>query len=985
MRRILALALLAVLVTSRPAAAQYRIDTWTTEQGLPQNSINGILQTRDGFIWLTTFGGIVRFDSVNLDVFNTVNTPALRTSRFTNLIEDPAGALWISADAYGVVRYQNGAFRSFTVSDGLPEDQVRSLFLDADGHVIVDTRGGAVEFRDGHFIARPDIPSEKDPAKAMLNHGRGGTIWYYQDGRITKWDRGRVTRRLPMPRPRRVCEDPSGALWIETWERRLLSADKDGRLVEYGAQDGLPPLATMALSADRDGTLWFGMSGGQGLLRFRNGRFTQLTTADGLPNNHVGAVFQDREGTRWVPTEGGLARLTDRPITTYSAADGLAADNTYPIVQDRRGDIWIGGWAGLTRYRDGVFTDVAKDLGIAGESVDTILEDRKGTIWIGTFGGVIRRIANGQATSIVLPDGNGVRALYEDRAGNLWAGGQGGISRIHNGTVVPEKTYDGGETSAFFEDRNGALWIGNQHGVTRYADGVFTRFGRDQGLSDTPVREIYEDADGGLWFGTYDQGLFRYRNGKLFRLSTAHGLPTNGAFRIIEDDDGWFWMSSNVGIYRVQRKGLDDVADGRARFVTAVLYGRRDGMLNTECNGGNQSSGMRAKDGRIWFPTQQGVAVFDPSTIPVNSQAPPIAITGLLVGTLPIPVTDHVEIRSGSTAFEVQFAALTFVRPELSRFRFRMDGLDPDWVEAGGQRAARYAHLPYGDFRFHVIAANRDGIWNETGAVITVSVIPPFWRASWFFALLGLAVMGIAFGAHRVRVGVLERQQRLRETFSRQLIESQENDRSRIAAGLHDSLSQTLIVMKNWAVMGQGTLPEDHRARATLGDISNAASEALHEVREISYNLGPYQLQRFGLSPTIIEMVEKVAGAAGIEVTIRVAPISDDDFSKEAQLAVFRIVQEAMNNVVKHSGATRVSLTMDVVEHRMRVVVADNGRGFDYPAETAGTPRADGFGLFGMSERMRLIVGEIVVETAAGAGTTIRIEVPSLRVARRES
>lgn len=977
MRRLVLPIAFALLFGSRPAAAQYRIDTWTTEQGLPQNSVNSILQTRDGFIWMTTFGGIVRFDSVNLEIFNTVNTPALRTSRFTSLIEDPAGALWISADAYGVVRYQNGAFRSFTVSDGLPEDQVRSLFLDADGHVIVDTRGGAVEFRDGRFEARLDIPTEHDPGKAMLNHGAGGAIWYFEHDKIKKWDRGRITRELPMARPRRVFEDPSANLWIETWERKLLCVIGD-RVVEYGAKDGVPPFATAALSADRDGTLWFGMRGGQGLLRFRNGTFTHFTTADGLPNDHVGSVYQDREGTRWVPTEGGLARLTDRPIMAYSTANGLAVNNSYPIYQDHRGDIWIGGWAGLTRYRNGVFSDVAKEVGVAGESVDTIVEDRKGALWVGTFGGVIRRIANGKATSITLPDGNGVRALYEDRAGNMWAGGQGGVGRIRDGVFVPEKSYDGGETFVFFEDRRGVLWIGNQHGVIRYADGQFTRFGRAQGLSDTPVREIYEDADGGLWFGTYDQGLFRYRDGKFFRLSTAHGLPTNGAFRIIEDDRGWFWMSSNVGIYRVERKSLDDVADGRARFVTAVLYGRRDGMLNTECNGGNQSSGMRANDGRIWFPTQQGVAVFDPSTIPVNSQAPPIAITGMLVGNMPIPVSDHVEIRSGSTAFEVQYAALTFVRPELSRFRFRMDGLDPDWVEAGGQRAARYARLPYGDFRFYVIAANRDGIWNNTGTVISVSVIPPFWRTSWFFALLGLAAIGIAFGAHRVRVGVLERQQELRETFSRQLIESQENDRSRIAAGLHDSLSQTLIVMKNWAVMGQSALPDDHAARATLGDISTAASDALKEVREISYNLGPYQLQRFGFSPTVVEMVEKVAAAAGIEVTTAVGPIDEDlsHFSKEAQLAVFRIVQESMNNIVKHSGATRVSLTIRADAAAMRVVVQDNGRGFDYPQESAGVPRAEGFGLFGMSERMRLFGGTIIVDTAPGRGTTIRIDVP---------
>jgi signal transduction histidine kinase/ligand-binding sensor domain-containing protein len=963
-------ALALAVVVPTPASAQYRIDTWTTEQGLPQNSVNDVLQTRDGFIWLTTFGGLVRFDGAAFRVFNTVNTPALRTSRLTGLVEDADGALWIGTDGFGVVRYRDGAFTPFTMDEGLPANRVSHLFPDADRRVIVDTPKGLVEWRDNRFQPRPGMPTLADPSITILDHTPAGAIWYFGAAGITKWERDRVTRTLPLPRPRRVFEDRAGRLWMETQERRLVRADAD-RVIEYGEADGVVKVATAAMSDDREGNVWIGMRGGGGLLRFRDGAFVHFAKGDGLPSDQIGAVFQDREGTHWVPTTGGLARLTGRPIAAFGVAEGLAADNTYAVYQDRAGDIWIGGWSGLTRVREGAFTSVGEQMGFAGENVQSILEDRDGAMWFGSFGGSVRRIRGSEMSTVMGP--KSLRAIYQDRAGTVWIGGQGGLGRIRDGAFVPEPGYNGGDVHVLFEDRPGTLWIGTDRGATRYRAGAFSNVGPADGLSGPPVRAIHEDAGGTLWFGTYDGGLFRYSDGKFTRITTQQGLPTNGAFRIIEDERGWFWMTSNAGIYRVARSELEDVAAGRAPSVTAVVYGQRDGMRHSECNGGSQPAGIRARDGRIWFPTQQGVAVFDPATIPINRQPPPVVITDVLVANVPVTGRSRIEIRSGSTAVDVQFAALTFIRPELSHFRFRMDGLDTGWIDAGQQRMARYAQLPYGTFRFHVTAANRDGVWNPEGASLDIVVVPPFWRTRWFLALVVFGTAAIGVAVHRWRMGMLRQQKRLGEAFSRQLIDTQEEERRRVAAGLHDSLSQTLMLMKNWAVIGRNTLPPDHQACAPLNDISVAASHALSEVREISHNLGPYQLERIGFAQTVQDMVDKVASASGIRFTMSLtAP--DGLLPKEQQIAAFRVIQEALNNIIKHSGATEASIVMRAEPSAVRVSIHDNGRGFD-PASVS-LSHAHGFGLFGMSERIRLVGGRFHVESSGTGGTLVEFDVP---------
>lgn len=975
------IACLVVLVLCRPAAAQYSMTTWTTADGLPQSSVIAIAQTPDGFLWVTTLGGLARFDGRTFRTFDTTTNPELPHSRFGGMVVDLDGQLWLTLQTAELLRFSNGTFDVMDEADGLPSVPVLRIHK-WQGRLAAETARGTVVWKDGRFLAEPSIQAPAEAA-TMVFAGIGAGLsarWYRDgDGRALRFEAGTLTRTATLP-GRIVYEDRSGRVWaLESPGGELTSLIGDGTRTTYGPKAGQRGLEQLAVLEDADGTLWFVSP--NGLVRFRDGRFRSFTTADGLPDNFVRYAFEDREGTHWVGSNTGLTRLVEQPVTSLTVAEGLAADNTYPVLQDRQGTIWIGGWPGLTRYRNGALervTDTFRLLNQARRPVNvlSLMEARDGALWVGAMADLFR-IRGEHTEKIDTPWVMTAHVMYEGPSGEMWFGTENGLVRYQDGVftrVLRADRTTGGETSAMFIDRSGTHWVGNIHGLARVTDGRLVQVGPETGFTGTRVRAIHQDANGTLWFGTYDTGLFMYRDGRFTRFTVREGLPTNGAFRIIEDDQGRFWISSNVGIYRVARADLEAVAAGRQRLASSVLYGREDGMASAEANGLGQPSGIRAQDGRLWFPTQRGVAIIDPAGMTQNTAPPPVTFLDISIGGFPRVERDRIEIRSGSTEFQARYAALTFIRPELARFRYRMEGLDPDWVEAGTDRTARYPALPFGTYTFRVIAANRDGVWNEQGAAVTLVVVPPFYRAPWFLALTGVVLIATAFGAYRWRVGTLERRQALQEAFARQLIDSQETDRRRIAAELHDGVSQTLVVMKNWAHFGEQALTDDSPARKKLGEIASAASQALDEVRDVVHDLVPYHLERQGFGESIRETAQRVGDAAGIAIECRIAPV-DHRLSPQTALRLFRVFQEGLNNVVKHAGASAAWLELAEDPAGVRLTIRDNGKGFD-PSAVTPTTAGEGFGLMGMTERARMMGGDLRIESSLGSGTTLTIVVP---------
>jgi signal transduction histidine kinase len=533
----------------------------------------------------------------------------------------------------------------------------------------------------------------------------------------------------------------------------------------------------------------------------------------------------------------------------------------------------------------------------------------------------------------------------------------------------------GDDVRVIVDGAAGDMWIGGYHGLTRLLHGEFRHWTENEGLPSNTIRAIYPDHEGAVWIGTYDAGLARFKDGRFTRYTTHEGLFDNGVFQILEDSRGNLWMSCNHGIYRVSKAELNEFAAGKRAAIESVAYGRGDGMLNVECNGGTSPAGAKTRDGKLWFPTQDGVAVIDPDAIPSNRRPPPVVIESVLLNHSPASLERALRITPDKTDFEIQYTALSFIDSEQIRFKYMLENLDTDWVDAGARRTAYYPHVPPGDYVFRVIARNSDGAWNMEGGSLPMTVLAPFYKTWWFELLSVFCAATLVWAAWRYRVEQLEREQAVQQAFARQLIASQENERKRIAAELHDSLGQRLVVIKNLALFflrAQGGQDIGGKL-AQIEEISAETSLAINETREIAYNLRPFQLDRLGLTKAIEGIVRSVSAASGVRFSSELDNI-DDIFEEELRINFYRIVQECLNNVVKHSAASEAGMRIKRDGQHLVLTVDDNGCGFTQ-GNGAGSTARNGFGLTGLAERARLLGGELTIRSAPGRGTTVRLEI----------
>ena len=470
------------------------------------------------------------------------------------------------------------------------------------------------------------------------------------------------------------------------------------------------------------------------------------------------------------------------------------------------------------------------------------------------------------------------------------------------------------------EAAEGGVWIGFTGGLMRWRDGQITTWTEREQLPGNTVRALYEDQDGVLWIGTYDSGLGRFKDGKFTRYTTREGLFNDGVFQILEDASGNLWMSCNRGIYRVRKQELNEFAAGKRREITSIAFGRNDGMLNVECNGGLWPAGVRSRDGQLWFPTQDGVAVIDPAAVTTNQQPPPVLIEAVLLDRVPIPFRDEVRMQPSQGNLEIRYTALSFANAAHLRFRYKIDGLDLHWIDAGTRRSAFVSYLPPGEYTFKVIAANSDGVWNTEGKTLRITVLPPFYRTWWFLTLAVLSFAGAIVAVFKYRISQLESRQTAQQEFARQLIESQESERKRIAAELHDGLGQNLLIVKNRALLGLSQPDNGARAVAQLNEISTVVSQSLNEVRQIAANLHPSQLDLLGLTKAVEAIIHNVAAAAELDIAAEIDNI-DGLFDATAEINLYRIVQESLNNIVKHSAASAADVVIKRAPHNVTVAI----------------------------------------------------------------
>ncbi len=984
--------LLTGVLLAGVAWGQYRFDHWTTEQGLPQNSVTAITQTRDGYLWLATHNGLVRFDGVRFTIFDKSNTSALRTSRISAFSEDAAGALWIGTTEGGVLRYQNGVFTAFTRDHGLPHNNVMLMGVQTgvDGSIFIMTEAGAVRWRDGLFSIYEESRSANDLSILL---GRSGTEWLIDKTGIRARKDGQTTHyTVPVEANNlldtRAYEDRCGTLWFSQPPRALFRL-KQGVVTDYAPRLKLPDSTSVsAILEDADGSFWFGTPK-SGLIHFKEGTpdtITVYTTATGLSGNGIRSLWQDREGSLWVGTDsGGLNRMTRQLVSGYTEAQGLHGNVTNAVLADRADNVWVVTQAGLGKITQGAVTNYVPRLTATGApiSVQTLYEDRAGRLWVGGWTGLYT-FKDGVLTQII-PNLN-IHAMCEDRQGNLWIGSHYGLIKFKDGAQTIYRTKDGLPDDIIrvvHEDRQGTLWLGTEGGLVKLEGGGFKVFTTKDGLANQRVWAIHEDADRVLWLGTFDGGLSRFKDGRFTNYTMAQGLYNNGVFQILEDDGGNLWMSCFRGLYRVGKRQLNDYADGKIANIISTAFGKADGMLSSDCNGGRQPSGTKTRNGRLWFATLKGVAVLDPAALPMNATPPPVLIESATLDRAAADWRDGVRVAPGQANLEIAYTALSFIKADQIRFKYRLLGQDPDWIEAGTRRTANYSYLRPGIYTFKVIAANSDGVWNTEGAQLRVTVLPAFYQIWWFRVLVAVALFGSIGLIFKRRLNQANRARRVQEEFSRRLIDSQEAERKRIAAELHDSLGQNLLVIKNYALMGLSTAEAENPMREHLNEISDAAALSIEEVRQIAHNLRPYQLERLGLTQTLQFMLRQIANASDIGFSVEMDQV-DGLLSKDEEISFYRIVQEALNNILKHSRASEARIYIRRVGTEILATIADNGRGFTIEATGQAELQKRGFGLTGSAERVRMLGGKQTIDSAPGQGTTIHITIPTNQHAHKQ-
>ena len=971
--------LLVLIVFSTTLTAQYRFDQWTTENGLPQNSVNSIVQTRDGYIWFTTFGGLVRFDGIKFKIFNTINAPTFKSNRLIRATEAPDGSLLIGGQNGDLISYKDDVFRPI-IQNPVSQRTPLGIFRGSKNGEIWNLGKSGLERRtpdaSGNWlVSTVEIPNEPQPFVNGIAEDNSNNIWVSTPLGLYRFNNGAVTSfpfkdnfpqatDNPGQQVIRLLIDRKNRIWV--YSADFLARFENERFIPILQKRG----GNFDIAENLDGTFFLRLDGK--IYRFADDKVQETLIDDDSINASYRFMMSDRERNIWIGTNGqGLRRYKQQTARTLGKAEGLIDGPVNFVFEDRDKNIWIGADA-LYKYRDGKFERFPEAW-----NFNSAFQSSDGRLWFEAQTGIYN-FKDGKFTDFGKESGIRAYSVFEDSRGTFYYVVEKGLITVQNGARREFSGVDGfvpgpvqsSTVQSIIETNDGGVWFATTGGVYRFKDGAFTNYSSENGLSNDNVRDIYQDRDGTIWMGTYGGGLNRLKDGKMFAITTREGLNEDIVSRILVDEKDNFWMLGNRGVSVISRSALNDLADGKIKTIACESYGVSDGMLNSEGNGGHHPAGWRASDGKFWFPSIQGVIVIEPA--PSDLPPPPVYIEDVFLSGKQVESAPKIEVAPGTENLEIHYAGLNFSKPEQVKFRYKLEGFDQDWIEVGNRRAAYYTNVPPGNYRFLVTASTTSGIWNEQPAGKDVIVLSdPIWKKWWFILSASILVILALVIFYRLRLLQLEKTRQRQQEFSRALIESQEQERKRIAGELHDGLGQTLLIIKNRAFLG--TKANDLAiANEQLSEISASSGAAIDQAREIAYYLRPSQLERFGLTSAIEEMIRQAGESSEIDFESRVESL-DGIFSPENEINFYRIVQEGVNNVLKHSEATSAGVIIKRTDGKVELFIEDNGKGL--PGGVPNAKKSAGFGLFGIEERLRILGGKLSINSAPGNGTRVSITI----------
>jgi signal transduction histidine kinase/ligand-binding sensor domain-containing protein len=955
--------------------SQYAHFAWPLRDGFFKGHITSITQTPDGYLWLGTEFGLLRFDGVRSVPWQPPTGEHLPGSYISGLLAARDGRLWIGTHT-GLASWKDGKLTHYAELVG---QGVGTLLEDREGTVWAGgwatPTGRLCAIQSGSARCYGEDGSLGHGVLSLFEDGRGN-LWAGSQTGLWRWKPG-PPKLYPRPEPeiRALIEGDNGALIasMPSGIRQLV----DGKVEAYSLPGPARQFKPNKLLRDRDGGLWIGTTD-RGLLHVHQGSTDQFTRSDSLSSDFVGSLFEDREGNIWVATLDGLDRFRDFAVPTISVKQGLSRADVWSVLAARDGNVWLGTRDGLNKWNDGRITIYRKRSSGLPDDVESLFQDNRGRIWASTNGG-FAYLENGRFIPVSgLPAGV-VHSIAGDGAGNLWIGDEDqGLFHLRQGNVVEQIPWArlGRKDFAYAlypDPVQGGLWLGFYlGGVAYFKDGqVRASYAGPDGLGEGRVENFQLDRDGTLWAAT-EGGLSRVKNGHVATLTTQNGLPCDTVHWTMEDNDHSFWLYMACGLVRIARSELDTWVNDSRRTIQSTVFDSFAGVRNRALPGGYSPRVSKSADGKLWFVTDEGVSVIDPRHLPFNKLPPPVHIEQITADRKKYELSPNLRLPPLVRDLEIEYTALSLVAPEKIHFRYKLEGHDPDWQDAGNERKKSYTDLPPRNYRFRVMASNNSGVWNESGASFDFSIAPAYYQTRWFRASSVAAFLALLWAVYRLRL----------YQFAREFA-AQTRERTRIARDIHDTLLQSFqasLIQMQRARNHFSRSPEE--AIRTLDNAIGSAEQAIVEGRDAIQDLRPTATPQSDLEHLLTVTGQELAKAQesnGTPPMLRVTVEGPHrSLSPNLQDEVYRIGREVLRNAFRHAQASHIEAEIRYDNRKLRLRIRDDGKGIDRDTMTEGA-RAGHWGLPGARERATRIGARLDFWSEAGAGTEVELTVPASR------